>query len=169
MEKIYRGRFWKDNLWMGMGLVGVGILLVVLPLLAIFPMAYSAYQDGTLDSLLYIWVPFYAFFLAGSGACLYVVIGSMREHLRIADGALHYSGPFSSKRIAAMSIDKIMLFSGEKPIVIYEWGGDMKRFRLPRWENAYYMDDLVVDLKRMNPGVEVVDMRKGQAESKQQP
>lgn len=53
-----------------------------------------------------------------------------------------------------------MIFDREQPIVIYDSGDDLKRLKLPRWKSNDYIDGLVADMKRMNPGIEMVDLRK---------
>lgn len=167
MEKIYKGRYWRDNLRMALLLGSLGIILVFLPLLVLIPMAFSAIKDGTLVNLLYIAMPFYLFFLVGGAACLYILYESIQERLVISGSILYYVGPFSRKRIQAMNIDKIMLFNSEKPVIIYDYSDDKKRFILPGWEKGYYIDDLILDLKRINPGIQVVDMRTHEDEADQ--
>ena len=45
--------------------------------------------------------------------------------------------------------------------VIYDVGDDKKHLKLPTWKSNDYMDELVGELKRMNPGIAVSDLRHG--------
>ena len=67
---------------------------------------------------------------------------------------------FFTKTLPALDIDKVMIFDKERPIIIYDVGGDMKRLKLPVWKSNDYIDRLVADLKPTNPNIDVVDLRK---------
>jgi hypothetical protein len=71
-----------------------------------------------------------------------------------------YYTTFFSKTIPALDIDKIMIFDKERPVVIYDAGGDLKRLKLPVWKSNDYLDSLIADLKPINPNIDVVDLRK---------
>ena len=158
MDKVYRGRFWGDDIWLSLILGILGVLLIVVPL-GLVALSASSAQGNTFRDLLIRVAPMYLVFLAAGVLCFYYLRGKSRERIEVGGGTLRYTGPFSTRRIPALDIDRVLLFRGERPIIIYEKSGVKKELRLPRWESSGYADDLLADLRRMNPNIEVLDTR----------
>jgi hypothetical protein len=161
MVKVYKGSIMKDHLLIALIIGGLGALLVIMPLIVFYLWIRNAESEGVLLSDIWFNVGiFIALFLIGSAACFYLVWRGTREKVTIDSGAMTYYTTFFSKTIPALDIDKIMIFDKERPVVIYDAGGDLKRLKLPVWKSNDYMDSLVADLKPINPNIDVVDLRK---------
>jgi hypothetical protein len=78
----------------------------------------------------------------------------------VEEGSITYYATFFTKTISALEIEKIMIFDKERPMIIYNVGEDLKRLKLPVWKSNDYVDSLAADLKRMNPNIDIVDLRK---------
>jgi hypothetical protein len=164
MEKIYRGSIRKDHLPIALIIGGLGALLVLMPLIVFYLWINDIESQGIqLGDIWFNVVIFIALFLVGSLACFYLVWRGMHERVTVNDGAMTYYTTFFSKTMRAMDIDKIMIFDQERPIVIYDVGGEMKRLKLPVWKSNAYIDSLIGDLKPINPNIDVVDLRKDAA------
>jgi hypothetical protein len=132
-----------------------------MPLIVFYLWIRNAESEGT--QLADIWFNvgiFITLFLIGSAACFYLVWRGTHERVTVKDGAMTYYTTFFSKTIPALDIEKIMIFDKERPIIIYDIGGDMKRLKLPAWKSNDYIDRLADDLKPINPNIDVVDLRK---------
>ncbi|HUL62709.1 MAG TPA: hypothetical protein VLT35_06565, partial [Methanocella sp.] len=140
---------------------GLGALLVIAPLIVFYLWISTVTGQGTQLGDIIVNVSFFiALFLLGSLACFYLVWRGAHERVTIDRGAMTYYAPFFSRTIPALNIDKLMIFDRERPVVIYDAGGDVKRMRLPAWKSNDYIDRLAGDLKPINPNIEVVDLRK---------
>ncbi|MGA9139735.1 MAG: hypothetical protein WBZ29_05900 [Methanocella sp.] len=160
MGKIYRGDLVKDHLEMAVIIGGLGAVLLIVPLVILYLWVSDVTGKGTpLGDIILNVVFFVALFLIGGAACFYLVWRGVNERVMAADGGLALVSTFFSKKIPALDIDKIMVFEKERPIVIYDSGDDKKRLRLPVWKNTDYIDDLIEELKRMNPSIVVSDLR----------
>ncbi len=161
MVKIYKGSIRKDHLPIALIIGGLGALLVIIPLIVFYLWIKNAESEGT--QLADIWFNvgiFIALFLIGSAACFYLVWRGTREKVTVDEGAITYYTTFFTKKLPALDIDKVMIFDKERPIIIYDVGGDKKRLKLPVWKSNDYIDRLVADLKPINPNIDVVDLRK---------
>jgi hypothetical protein len=157
--KIYKGSIGKDHLPISLIIGGLGALLVIIPPIVFYLWIGNAESEGT--RLADIWFNvgiFIALFLIGSAAYFYLVWRGTREKVTVGEGATTYYTTFFTKTLSALDIDKIMIFDGERPIIIYDVGGDKKRLKLPVWKSNNYIDRLVADLKPINPNIDVVDM-----------
>jgi hypothetical protein len=161
MEKIYKGSFREDHLPIALVIGGLGALLVIMPLIVFYLWINDVTSEGTQFGDIALNVGFFiALFLIGSGACFYLVWRGTHERVTVDSGAMSYYATFFSRKIPALEIEKIMIFDKERPIIIYDIGGDMKRIKLPVWKSNDYIDRLVGDLKPINPNIDVVDLRK---------
>jgi hypothetical protein len=161
MEKIYKGSIKKDHLTIALIIGGLGALLVIVPLIVFYLWISNVTGEGTPLGDIIINVSFFiALFLIGSVACFYLVWRGAHERVTVDHGAIASYTTFFSRTIPALNIDKIMICDKERPIVIYDTGGDVKRMRLPAWKSNDYIDRLVGDLKPINPNIAVVDLRK---------
>ncbi len=160
MVKIYKGSIMKDHLLIALIIGGLGALLAIMPLTVFYLWIRNAESEGILPGD--IWFNFGIFiapFLIGSAACFYLVWRGMRERVTVDGGAMTYY-TFFSKTIPVLDIDKIMIFDKERPVIIYDVGGDLKRLKLPVWKSNDYVDSLIADLKPINPNIDLVDLRK---------
>jgi hypothetical protein len=160
IDEVYRGRFKEDKLWVLYIPAVMGVILFFLTIFVLLPIsnsvsAGSLKQNDLMITLTCLVIPFAAAVIG----CIYLTYAGMREQVRFAEGAVQYRAPFYSRKIPAMDIEKFMIFEGERPIIIYYDGDTKKRQVLPRWGNAYYIDELIRLARRANPSIEVVDMR----------
>jgi hypothetical protein len=132
-----------------------------MPLVLFYLWIGSVMGEGTELSNIALNAAFFlALFLVGSGVCVYLVWRGINERLIVDDGSITYFTTFFTKTIPALEIEKIMIFDKERPILIYDVCGDMKRLRLPVWKSNDYIDRFVADLKPINLKIDVVDLRK---------
>jgi hypothetical protein len=165
MGKIYRGDLVKDHLGMAVIIGGLGAVLQIIPLVILYLWVGDVTSKGTpLGDIILNVSLFVALFLIGGALCFYLVWRGINERVMAADEGLVFVSTFFSRKIPAKDIDKVMLFSSERPVVIYDLGGDKKQLRLPVWKSNDYADDLIGELKRMNPGIVVSDLRPGAGE-----
>jgi hypothetical protein len=165
MGKIYRGDLVKDHLEMAVITGGMGTILLVIPLVILYLWIGDVTREGTPLGDIILNVSFFvALFIIGGAACFYLVWRGINERVMVAGEGLVYDATFFSKNIRAPEIDKIMLFEKGGPVVIYDVGDDKKHMKLPTWKSNDYMDELVGELKRMNPGIAVSDLRHGAGE-----
>lgn len=161
MVKIYKGSVRKDHLPIALIIGSLGALLVIMPLIVFYLWIKTEESQGVQLGDIALNVGFFiALFLISSAACFYLVWRGTREQVTVDEGAITYYATFFTKTLPALNIDKIMIFDKERPIIIYDVGGDMKRLRLPVWKSNDYIDRLVADLKPINPNIDVVDLRK---------
>jgi len=162
MGKIYRGDIVKDHLGMAMIIGGLGAILLIVPLIVLYLWVSDVTSKGTPLGDIILNVGFFlALFLFGGAACFYLMWRGLNERVIVGEGGLTYIATFFSKKISALNIDKVILFEKERPIIIYDEGDDKKRMKLPVWNSNHYADELVGELKRMNPNITVSDLRPG--------
>ncbi len=141
---------------------GVGMVLLIIPLIILSFWIGDVTSKGTPLSDIILNVSFFlALFLIGGAACFYLVWRGINERVMATEGGLVYVAMFFSKKIPAIDIYKIMLFNSERPVIIYDLGDEKKQLKLPLWKSNDYIDDLIGELKRMNPSIAVSDLRPG--------
>jgi hypothetical protein len=161
MTKVYKGSFTKDHLPMALIVGGTGALLVIVPLAVFYLWITNVTSEGTKFEDIALNVTFFiALFLAFSVLCFYLVWRGTHERVTVDGMGMSYYATFFDKSIPALGIEKVMIFDKERPVIIYNYGDELRQMKLPVWKSNDYIDNLVADLKPVNPNIDVVDLRK---------
>ena len=155
MGRVYRGRFWQDNLWLSVlpGKIGLVILLgAIAGGVAVVSLAsHGGMALGTAIALLVFAV---TPGLVGGWACFYVLLGGLGERLQVQGDTLDYRAPFFRRRIPIRDI--LIVHRWPRMLLRYQTPKRVVALRLPNWSRGWYADELIGELTIINPDIEVV-------------
>ncbi len=158
MPKVYKGRFWRDHLWLlvGPGLLGLGILAAALvAAAAVVGKLVRGQEDSLTGALLLVFAIVPA--LVAGFACLYALLGGLAETLVLSDDSFTYRTLLYRRQMSTGDIKQIRRMES-RVFLVYMRNGRRTEVRLPSWSRGGYVDDLVGSLRVSNPDIEYVDV-----------
>jgi len=174
IEKIYKAKFWKDQIWVTLipGILGLIFLLVGLAATTVGIL--QIFKDksvflGFLGAFLILILPM----LFVGGVCFYIFLYGIMTKIIINDEFLILDAPLYKKKVPIINIKKVAIKQKNAPIithsgigsapvffkattinVIFEKQGIIKALKLPCWRKGYYLPQIIENLKKINPRIQ---------------
>jgi hypothetical protein len=153
--KVYRGRFWQDNLWLLVfpGLFGAIVLVAVsagvVAIVTLTSRGEMTWNTAAL-TLAFLGIPG----LGGGWACFYVLLGGLGEWLQVQGDTLVYRAPLLHRRVPIRDI--LIVHRWPQMLLRYRTPRRVVTLRLPNWSRGRYADEFIGELTAVNPDIELV-------------
>lgn len=175
MQKVYKAKFWKDRIWVTLFPGFLGLVILLAGMAGTIAAIHGALKnDVSLGTFVGTFFVFLLPFLVGGGACFYVFLYGIKTKIIIDDKFLILGAPLYKKKIPITDIKKVAVGQKSMPVITYfgmgsapvffkatsinvdyEKKGKIKTLKLPCWRKGYYLQQIVNDLKKINPNIKV--------------